>query len=229
MALDKIALTLYDLLGYLIPGYVWLLNASLLEANYGHSSLLSFAAITENTITFALVAYFLGHLSHAVGSLLRARWHTLFSDGTNRLCPAIQECVRQHLAGVYGIPKEACDSFNNLDVYLLTDAYVMASGVDTDREVLMAREGFHNAAMVAFAGLSLTLVAILVLGDVQYQLAAGTKAGLGIGPTIALLVLAVSATLLFRQRFAFHARVKVNTSSLLFLAMHARDTQKGKE
>ncbi len=61
MGLDKISVTLYDLLGYLLPGYVLLLASSVAEASYWErSSLFSVSSIGHNPVLAAIAAYFLG-------------------------------------------------------------------------------------------------------------------------------------------------------------------------
>lgn len=50
MGLDKISVTLYDLLGYLLPGYVLLLACSVAEASFWGSSVFALSRISRNPI-----------------------------------------------------------------------------------------------------------------------------------------------------------------------------------
>ncbi len=71
MSLDKISLTLYDFLGYLLPGYILTFVCSLVESTFFGSDLFSLSRISNNVLPFTVVAYFLGYVAHNIGSLLR--------------------------------------------------------------------------------------------------------------------------------------------------------------
>ena len=56
----EIAITLYDLFGYLLPGYVVLFAASLIEATFVGTWFLSLSLLRDQAPAFAVVAYFMG-------------------------------------------------------------------------------------------------------------------------------------------------------------------------
>src|SRR5205085_9652036 len=151
MGLDKISVTLYDLLGYLLPGYVLLLACSVAEACFWGSSVFALSCISRNPILSAVVAYFLGQASHAIGSWIKAKRYKWFDDrGSYRLNPEIAERVTQVIQETFGLKLEEDKKLSKIDRYVLADSYIVASGGSVERDILMAREGFFKASVVAF-------------------------------------------------------------------------------
>jgi hypothetical protein len=66
--LSKIAVTLYDVFGYLLPGYVLLFACSVFEATFLGTWFLSLSFLTAHALPFAVAAYFLGQVGHAIAS-----------------------------------------------------------------------------------------------------------------------------------------------------------------
>lgn len=225
MNLDKLAIGLYDFLGYLLPGYVVLIACSIAEATFVGTWFLSFDLIVKNPIAFAAIAYFMGHVAHAVaaGVTKRARW--LIQAATKRLAEPIASVVKSELNATYG---EAIDAANcsKLDVYLLADAYVLASGGGAERDMLIAREGFFKQSVAAFALVTIVLVATDVRGGVLVQTRPGALYPLGLCPSLLMTVIVFGITALFRLRFGFYHRIKIDNTLRLFLALRAKERQR---
>lgn len=224
MGLDKISVTLYDLLGYLLPGYVLLLACSVAEASYWGSSVFALSRINRNPILAAVVAYFLGQVSHAVGSWIKAKKYKWFYDrGSYRLHPDVAERVSQALQETYGLELDEDRKLSKIDRYVLADSYIIASGGSVERDILTAREGFFKASVVAFAALALTVFSMLFAPTPRFQ----TQPGAYVVPNrlgvITLTVLSLLIVWLFRQRFIFFNCIKTNNALLTFLALHQRN------
>lgn len=223
MGLDKISVTLYDLLGYLLPGYVLLLACSVAEASFWGSSAFALSRISRNPILSAVVAYFLGQASHAVGSWIKTKRYRWFDDrGSYRLNPEITERVSQVLQETYGLKLEEDKKLSKIDRYVLADSYIVASGGSVERDILMAREGFFKASVVAFAALALTVLSTLFAPVAKIQVQPGvfilpTKVGI-----IFLSIILLLLVWLFRQRFIFFNCIKTNNALLIFLALRQK-------
>jgi len=76
MGFDKISVTLYDLLGYLLPGFIFLLVCSVAEASWFGTSLFALARYKNNPIAASIIAYFLGQAGHALATWVLANGQT---------------------------------------------------------------------------------------------------------------------------------------------------------
>lgn len=226
MGLDKISVTLYDLLGYLLPGYVLLLACSVAEASYWGSSVFALSRVSRNPILAAVVAYFLGQVSHAVGSWIKTKKYKWFYDpGSYRLHPEVAERVSQALQETYGLKLDEDKKLSKIDRYVLADSYIVASGGSVERDILTAREGFFKASVVAFAALALITFSMLFAPIPRFQIQPGTYVvpkRLGV---ITLTVLFLLIVWLFRQRFIFFNCIKTNNALLTFLALRQKNTE----
>lgn len=226
MGLDKISVTLYDLLGYLLPGYVLLLACSVAEASFWGSSVFALSRISRNPILSAVVAYFLGQASHAIGSWVKMKKFRWFDDrGSYRLNHEITERVTKALQETYGLEFEGDKKLSKIDRYVLADSYIVATGGSVERDILMAREGFFKASVVAFAALGLTVFSTLFAPVAKIQVQPGVfffpnRLGL-VSLTIILLLL----VWLFRQRFIFFSCIKTNNALVTFLALRQKDSE----
>ncbi len=222
MGLDKITVTLYDLLGYLLPGYVLLFACSVLEASFWGSSVFALSHIGSNPILSAIVAYFLGQTSHAIASIFKSNKYRWFDDrGRYSLNPEIKQRVITALTEAYAINLEVNQELSKIDSYLLADNYILASGGSVEREMLTAREGFFKSSMVAFAVLGITFFASLFsrLPRIQVQ-----PEHFILPTRLSIVMLAftfLALSWLFRERFIFFNRAKNNNALLTFLALRS--------
>lgn len=162
--MDKISVTLYDLLGYILPGCILLLVLSVIEATFVGSHHLSLSAMTANPALSAVACYFLGAVAHSTGSILKDWRPSFFSDKKSRLDQSILDRAKEMAKGLYGFAGEGDRDLTTLEIYLLADSYVIASGKTVEREVLQAREGFYKASMVAMAALSIAFFFAAIFG-----------------------------------------------------------------
>lgn len=223
MGLDKISVTLYDLLGYLLPGYILLLACSVAEASFWESSLFALSRISRNPFLCIIVAYFLGQISHAIGSWVKIKRYKWFDDhGNYSLNPEVKKRVVEALEEAYGLKLKDDQKLSKIDRYLLADNYIVASGGSVERDILTAREGFFKASVVAFTILGLTMLSSLFVSVPRIQVSPGAF----IFPTkisiIALTVFFFLLVWLFRQRFIFFNCAKNNNALLTFLALRQK-------
>jgi hypothetical protein len=229
MSLDKINVTLYDLLGYVLPGFIVLFAGSIVEATFFHSHLFYLAKLIKNPVLIVILAYFIGQILHATASGLKQRLRRQFTDENNRLSTPLYERVKEELRDFYDLPGEGDNpaQMSTLDTYMLTEAYMAISGGYLDRDVYMAREGFSKSTMVAMTLLALTFAACALHGDtvLRLQETPNSVARLSwYGSAIAAL-LAFGAALVFRRQFLFFSRIKNNYTMLTFLANRQKETK----
>ncbi|HLA09565.1 MAG TPA: hypothetical protein VJ023_03045 [Pyrinomonadaceae bacterium] len=199
-----------------------LFACSVVEASFWGSSVFALSRIGKNLILSAIVAYFLGQTSHAIASLIKLRKHRWFDDrGRYVLNPQINRRVAAALKEAYALDLGPDQQLSRIDVYLLTDNYVLASGGSVEREMLTAREGFFKSSMVAFAVLGATFFASLFsrLPRIQVQ-----PEHFILPTRLSIVMLAftfLALSWLFRERFIFFNRAKNNNALLTFLALRS--------
>ncbi len=230
MDLNKVAVTLYDVFGYLLPGYVALLALSIIESTFVGTWLLSLSLLSAHALPFAVVAYFLGQLSHAVAAAVTEsrRHRALIQAPRGRLSPKLSHAVRSELARAYGSADDFLADDDRLEAYLLADAYVSAAGSGADRDVLVAREGFFKQSIVAFVLVAAVLTAGAVAGGIRLQPRPGAMISIPVSWTAGTALSTFGAVYLLRLRFGFYHRIKLNNTLLLFLAIRARERAGGK-
>lgn len=217
--MDKISVTLYDLLGYILPGCILLFTSSLVEATFAGSHHLSLSAMTANLALSVVACYFLGAVAHSIGSILKDWLPGFFSDKKSRLDKSILDRAKEMAKGLYGFAEEDKRDLTTLEIYLLADSYVIASGKTVEREILQAREGFYKASMVAMAALSIAFFFAAIFGGAVVQFGAKSVEELSRMSTLLLGLMGVILTLVFRRGLRFFNRVKVNNTILLFMAL----------
>lgn len=221
VTLDSIKFTLYDFLGYLLPGYVLLVAASVTEASFFDTSLLAMSGIADRPLLLSVAAYFLGQAAHRIAGLVKEWRYTWLSRAEPRLSDAVRARVREEARALSGITNDE-DALTPLEIYLLADSYVAASEAKTDRDVLMAREGFCKTSMVAFGLLCIALLSSLTVNGATFQTEPGSAIQVGMASTAFLAAIAFCLSVLFRSSFLFFNRAKVNNTLLNFLVLREK-------
>jgi hypothetical protein len=220
MNADKLSGTLYDLIGYVLPGYVVLVALSVAESTFCRSSLIPLSGLERNVGASTIAAYYLGHAAFALSAVLRGsrftrRWT---KSKKHRLGGILSVRVQEVIAGVYGLPLESVQAMTSLEAFLLADSYVVAFGGSADRDIYMAREGFFKASMVAFALSAISFLTALFRGgagirvdrDLYHLSSAGTL-------SMAIAFLAMAA--ICRTRYLFFNGVKITHTETVFLSL----------
>lgn len=247
MSLDKLNVTLYDLLGYLLPGFVLLLACSVAEATFGTTHILALSRVAANPIPSTIAAYFLGHICHGIGSGLQesfriARYSpsstssSLLGRGKRWLLDALSttatsldtpifDRVLAVACETYGLTPEDIEAKKKLNVYTLSDNYLVVAGGIFEREVLQSREGFYKASSAAFALFWLVCTSAFFFGGLRIQMQSGSYELCSPLGSFILSIVALAIALLLWKRFVFFNSLKKNNTLLMFLALRAREKQ----
>lgn len=221
---DKLSLTLFDILGYLLPGFVCIFCISLFEATILHSGFFNLTAIGENLFFFSIAAYFLGHVCHILATILKDKFYKLFIGKEDRLSQPLYDHFRKSILNTFDIKLAyEGEKLSTLENYLLADSYVIASGCSGERTSLLVREGFFKSSMISFSLMALFSWISLFFGGLKIQAELGKPTSIGITMTIVLAFLSTLVFLLFRDRFIFYNRIKLNNTALLFLACRQKN------
>lgn len=223
MSFDKISVTLYDLLGYLLPGFVLLLVCTIAEASFTGGSLFALSRIEQHPLISSIVAYFLGHASHGTGSLLIDKKHKWFTYKGFKLSPAVMRRVSQTINEAYRLEMEGDEKLPSAEAYFLADSYIVAHGGSTERDILTAREGFYKATMIAFAMLCVTLLSTLV-AVTKIQIQPGVFTNMNQIGTILISAGVLLLAALFRQRYLFFNCIKKSNTMRTFLALQQKSS-----
>ncbi len=78
MGIDKLGLSIFDMLGYLLPGYITLFAITIFEATFTKGKLFCLTTIWNNIFFFSILSYFLGVLTHSIFSIIMETYHNLY-------------------------------------------------------------------------------------------------------------------------------------------------------
>jgi hypothetical protein len=219
MGLDKISVTLYDLLGYVLPGFLLLLACSIIEAAFGDSSLFAISEVRSNTVLALVTAYFLGQTSHALASRVSAKEKHRLRNGSYQLGDSVTRRISETLIDTFKIEQDPNKPLSHSDMLLLADGYILASGGSVERDVLMAREGFFKSSAVAFALVGVVNLAVLLFSDFRLQTEPRKYVSLSYPGAVGLTVVMFLLSWIFLSRYRFFNCVKRNNILLTFLAL----------
>lgn len=246
MNFDKISLTLYDLIGYLLPGTILLMTLSTAEATFPgfcNSHLLTLKNIQANPVPFVILAYYGGQICHVIGStvrdrlgiwaakchagtqplgIIKTRWLRLIEPKGSSVAPAISEEIEKEVCKAYNLTHEQLGSSSQArdsSCCLLADNFVQATAIVGEREVFLAREGFFKASFAAFLGAFLLLVISLPFGGAAINQTAQEATKLGWIPSALVGVICLGIAIIFYHRQAYFACLKRIHVKLLFLAL----------
>lgn len=224
MTFDKITLTLFDVLSYLLPGFVLLFTFSVIESTFFDTGLLAFSNLESGWLLFSVVAYFLGQTCHRIGSAIKKLKPSWFENQKQRLARPLYYYIRGLLAEMHPIEFKEGERLHSFETYLIAESYVVASGKNAELDSLLTREGFHKTSMVAFGLTSIAFFSALFVGGVRIQVNPTAYTDLGLIGTLFSLILLLVMTTTFWQGFVFYNRLKIN--NILMLAMTLRGLDK---
>ncbi len=233
-------ITLYDVLGYLFPGFIFLVALIVLfwAVFSPTTALLPLFQNADDIGEWSLVviaAYILGHLVQGIGnaafrrlpstrSLVFSRSETA-AAGIHRLPEPLVSKARSRLAARLEVREEDID--DSL-LYQLCDEFVMQSGIKeiiSNREIYIYREGFYRGMTVSLALLFLSLMVVM---GITLNPAASLKLSDDLPPAnLAMLLplnsLLVIGTWLSFQRYRRFGGYRVRQALLGFLVMGKED------
>ncbi len=220
MNLEKTTISLFDLFGYILPGFLTLITVILLISTLFDDSLMTISALSSNWVFTTIIAYFFGQICHSIGSWVKDKKPNWFkSKNDKRLSDPLYYHVRNSLVKSCKLELEEKQKIDSLETYILAESYVVANGKTNERDSLLAREGFHKTSMIAFAILTLVLSITLFFGGAKINISPNNISYANIWQTSTLVLLSLLSTLIFRRRFIFFNQLKITNILLLALSI----------
>lgn len=178
--------TLYEVLGYLLPGAITL--TALLIAFWTlympHSSLALTELSVQACIALLALAYFLGHLVQAIGSLCKQfknwclRKKTTEEVVISQLDQTIAEQAYLNAGRALGLNTDSIEKIKEkikpADLYRVCDEILVQQGVRTNRDMFEYRKGFYRGTTVSLVALTLALIFRVVISGASLVIAGKT-------------------------------------------------------
>jgi len=232
--LQGIQVTLYDVFGYLLPGFVFLAAIAILfwAVCFPTAPLPWPLEIQANWWVVAAVAYVAGHMAQALANrfdkAVRPRGSEdlrLAGPGLAKLPDDLVRCAKRKASRIAGV---GADKMDDLLLYRLCDeAVAQGDASRADRDMYIYREGFYRGLGFSLLALVLALLARAWIPGAAF---APWETPQPI-PTMAfwlLGVLCAAAALLSYERAARFEGYKLRQAVLGFLVLQAKAAE-GKE
>lgn len=229
MTFDKISLTFFDVLSYLLPGYILLFALSVIESSFFGTSLLAFSHLESGWFFSSVVAYFLGQTCHRLGSKIKSLRPNWFENHEQRLIRPVYYYIRSLLAEMHPIEFKEEERLHSFETYLMAESYIVASGKNAELDSLLTREGFHKTSMVAFGFTTIAFFSTLFVGGTRIQVNPTAYTDLGLIGTLICLSVLLIMTISFWQGFVFYNRLKINNILMLAMTLRSLDKEKLKK
>lgn len=221
MDLSKLTVAVFDVFAYILPGLVLLTALSLFEATFLTSNLVPLDRVARAPAVALIAAYFLGQLAHAfAGWLLTHVFPKLPNDKVGGFRKEMFDHTRQRVTDVFNIDvtRFTPTKLKTLEVYQLADSYIVAKEKASERESLIAREGFAKTSLGAFLLSALIVVSTVIHGGLHWRFTAGA----GVLPVAATLIVAailLVVAAVFWRRYVFFHCLKMTSTYAMFLAL----------
>ncbi len=215
--IEKLNATLYDVLGYLLPGLIVLGALAIAEATFFDGRFLSIETIHQRWVLFMLIAYYLGHAVQSIAANLQSRFHTRLTSTKGRLGMPLYNQAKNMVRERHHFSDEEMKSIHTYEVCLLSDAYTVMSAASGERDVLVSREGFYRGSTVAFLVLCGVLLVAGIHGGAHFYSTPDARWDVDRVETLMLSVGSLLVAILMFDRFKFFNRAKNNFSQLVYL------------
>jgi len=167
--MKDLQVTLYDIFGYLLPGFVFLAGiAILIGAIFMPSSPISLSTTAiDNWIVIVIGAYIAGHMVQAIANIITKKLPSaeslILEKGHPESFPGdVIDLVESEVRSTLGIKSK---TMKPGFIYQVCDEAVLQFGVTSDRDIYIYREGFYRGLTVSFMVLVLGLtVRVLIPG-----------------------------------------------------------------
>jgi hypothetical protein len=216
----NVQITLYEIFGYFLPGVVATSAVGILfwSCFYPDAALPLQRVPFEIWAAAGIIAYFVGHLTHAVADLFLGRPENKALDaGPSSATPedipsALREVAPKKAAEMMSVNPE---QINNALLFSICDETLAQSGEIGDREIYQYRGGFYKGMTVSFV--------LLVLGGLFRIFHSTTFLFKGEVQTVSRgevafgLAIVVIAAFFFGKRYRWFATHRVRRALLGFL------------
>lgn len=151
-------LTVYDVLGYLVPGAVGLVGL-LIAANlcFDEMRIHFYSSELVGVAVFAVVSYILGHALQSAGNMLTPSIPSVYEslctkDSKDAIDGELAKAAQKIAHQLSGIPVQK--TLYTRTTWELCDHYVQQCCRTENRDIYVYRHGFYRGMFVAFALLS---------------------------------------------------------------------------
>ena len=221
--------SLYDFFGYLLPGLVMTVGLGVIWWTvFGQSDVLfiDFFATAVGSTSLLLLAYFLGHVAHALGNALPFLHPTpedevLKADQKWSLPSSVLTAIDRSLARRFSLKVK--DLTPRIKYSLMDEGRALLQR-EGDREVYVYREGFYRGMVVAVATLGVAIVARLFSSRTGVSYGTGVASMTRVQATVGFL-LVVASTIACFQRMRRFSRYRIERA--VFLWLNAISSVKG--
>jgi hypothetical protein len=220
----NIRLPLYDIFGYLLPGIVAMLAATLLIWSiYLPAAPLTFLTFPKQVwAILTVLAYFAGHFVQALGNTFSDLFvrpeERVFGEHAEGSCKELVKEVHSVVHKSLGI-----DKIEPTWIYRICDATVLHCGTTNEREIYVYREGFYRGASVSFGFLAIALFVRSLIGRTSL-LWNGSPVTAPSSLLWVLFVLTACGCALMVVRFHRFAQYRVKHALVSYLLIHKRPT-----
>ncbi|WP_407543383.1 hypothetical protein Q0M94_26000 (plasmid) [Deinococcus radiomollis] len=221
MDLSKLTVAVFDVFAYILPGLVLLMALSLFEATFLKSGLIPLDRVAKASALALIASYFLGQLAHAfAGWLLIHVLPELPNDRKGGFRKDMFNHTRQRVIEVFNIDVTPFTpaKLQTLEVYQLADSYIATKEKVSERDSLIAREGFAKTSLGAFLLSALSVLSTVMRGGLHWRLATGSGS-LSVAATLIVGLLLLLIAAVFWRRYVFFHGLKVTSTYALFLAL----------
>jgi hypothetical protein len=220
--LKDLQFTLYEVLGYLLPGCILLGSVWIVfHSCFWHDQpIVLWAELPAQALgCLLLAAYLAGHTAQGLGNLFKRLPFVDPDKSLLGLDPQLERALRIAASSRFGIDVE---KYSLPQLFELCDEALVADGSLGEREVFTYREGFYRGCFVALSSLTLSLFVQVAYARIRASFG-GRMVEMGRGTVfVAGLVCATSAGLAL-ARYRRFAQYRTRRCLLRFLAPCTRD------
>ena len=222
--LKDIQVTLYDIFGYLFPGFLFLAAMAILFwVIFMPSVPVSFPAYTlENWVVITIGAYIAGHMLQAIANLITpylpsAEKLTLSKPGG--FPAAVIESAKIKANSILGVRLKEMD--NHL-LFEVCDETVLQFGATGDRDIYIYREGFYRGLSVSCLILFLCLMIRTLISGASFNIL-GTIQPVSVSMWLFFDALSLITAWLSYNRYIRFGGYKVRQAIVGFLVLQAKN------
>jgi hypothetical protein len=228
--LKDIQVTLYDIFGYLLPGFIFLAGiAMLFWAIFMPSAPIQLSTISvDNWIVILVGAYIAGHMVQAIANLLTKKLqsaeNTVLSKGKPDSFPnAVIDSATKKVNLMLGVKlKDMKPSF----LYQVCDEAIAQFGITSDRDIYIYREGFYRGLTVSFMVLFVGLIARVLVPSTSVNIS-GNVLPISVSMLLFFDVISLIAARLSFNRYKRFGDYRVREAVIGFLLLWHNEFSKG--
>jgi hypothetical protein len=226
---QDVKVTLYDLFGYLLPGFVFLSGLAVLSWS------MFFPRIpvqirdlgTTTWLLVAALAHLCGHTAQSFGNLLvydlgmSAEDKVLSTNGSSTITKALVDLSRSRISNTLRIDLKEIKDTQPLWLYQLCDEAIVQRGTGSalsDREIYQYREGLYRGLVIAYLLITLAFIVRGIGPGASIRLV-GSSQRIGTAIWFFFALVALTSAWFAWLRFRRFSRYRVTHAVLGFLLL----------